>query len=77
MPTVHLTDALPEDRETIDAEAVELRGSVLRIDPRDEADQLVVPLERLAAVEGGSSERSVEQIPTRGGQYTEVVTTIS
>jgi hypothetical protein len=29
-----------------------------------------------ARIEGGDVERSVEQIPTQGGQYTEVVTTV-
>jgi hypothetical protein len=77
MPTVYLSEALPDDRETIAAESVELRGNVLRIEPRDDGDQLIVPLERLAGVEGGTTERTVDQIPTRGGQYTEVVTTIS
>lgn len=76
MPTVYLTDALPDARTTIDADVVELRGSVLRIEP-EAGDQLVVPLERLAGIEGGSIEREVEQTPTQGGQYTEVVTTIA
>lgn len=76
MPTVYLTDALPDARTTIDADLVEVRGNVLRIEP-EAGDQLVVPLERLAGIEGGSIEREVEQTPTRGGQYTEVVTTIA
>jgi hypothetical protein len=77
MPTVYLTDALPDARTTIDADVVELRGNVLRIEPWDDTEQLVVPLERLAGIEGGEIEREVERTPTQGGQYTEVVTTIA
>ena len=77
MPTVHLTQAVGDHGATLDADAVELRGSVVRIEPWSGTEQLVVPLERLVAVEGGDTERSVEQIPTQGGQYTEVVTRIA
>ena len=75
-PTVYLREALPDARARIDADTVELRGNVLQIDPVD-GEQLVVPMENLAGVEGGEVGRSVESIPTQGGQYTEVLTTIS
>ena len=77
MPTVHLSEAVGDHGTTIDADAVELRGSIVRIEPWSGTDQVVVPLERLVGVDGGESERSVEQIPTQGGQYTEVVTRIA
>jgi hypothetical protein len=76
-PTVHLTEALSDGRTTIDCESVDLKGKVAWIDQGGIADMLVVPIQNLAGVEGGSAEQEVEHLPTQGGQYSEVVTRIS
>lgn len=76
-PTVHLTESLSDGRTTIECESVEFKGKVAWIDPGGIDDQIIVPIQNLAGVEGGSAEQEVEHLPTQGGQYSEVVTRIS
>lgn len=75
-PTVHLAEPLAEDRATIECEAAELRGNVVWLEPTD-GDRIVVPIDNLAGIEGGTVDREVEHLPTQGGQYSEVVTRLS
>lgn len=76
-PTVHLTESLADGRTTIDCESVDLKGKVAWVDPGGIDDQVFVPIQNIACVEGGSAEQEVEVLPTQGGQYSEVVTKIS
>lgn len=75
--TVHLYEPLGEHGATIDCDQVEVRGPVVWLTPdQDEAEHLVVPLENLAGVVGEAVGHDVAEIPTQGGQYSEVVTRV-
>ncbi len=73
---VHLTEPLPDARASIECESAELRGNVVWLDPVDE-EHIIVPIENLAGIEGGTVDREVDHLPTQGGQYSEVVTRVS
>ena len=75
--TVSLTEALADGRAAVECSAVELKGSTAWLHPADSDRTLVVPMDNIAGVEGGEVDRAVEQIPTQGGQVTEVVTEVS
>jgi hypothetical protein len=73
---VHLYEPLGEHGATIECEQVEVRGPVVWITPEEGDEQLVVPLENLAGAVGDALAHEVAEIPTQGGQYTEVVTRV-
>lgn len=75
--TAFLTEPLTDGREAIECEAVELKGSTAWLHPSEDDQTLVVPIQHLAGVEGEDVDQEVEQIPTQGGQVTEVVTHVS
>ena len=72
--TASLHEPLADHGSTITCESVEVRGNVAWLRPKTDDERLVVPLENLAGVAGDTVDQSVEQTPTHGGQYTEVVT---
>lgn len=74
--TAHLHEPLAEYGSVLECDAVEIRGTVVWLEPVDAADHVIVPLENLAGVSGPAVDREVEQTPTQGGQYTEVVTRV-
>ena len=74
--TVHLYEPLGEHGATIECEEVEVRGPVVWLTPAEGEDHLVVPLENLAGVVGEAVAHDVAEIPTQGGQYSEVVTRV-
>lgn len=74
--TVHLSEPLGEHGATIECDQVEVRGPVVWLTPAAGEDHLVVPLENLAGVVGTTVDHDVSEIPTQGGQYSEVVTRV-
>ncbi|MEF8775024.1 MAG: hypothetical protein V5A43_00785 [Haloarculaceae archaeon] len=76
--TVHLSEPLGEHGATIECEQVEVRGPVVWLTPVEieGEEHLVVPLENLAGVVGEAVGHDVAEIPTQGGQYSEVVTRV-
>lgn len=74
--TVFLAEPLG-DRERVECEAVQLKGSTAWLHPSEGDQTLVIPAGNLAGIEGDDVDRDVEQIPTQGGQVTEMVTHVS
>ncbi len=74
--TVHLYEPLGDHGATIECDRVEVRGPVVWLTPTAGEDHLVVPLENMAGVAGTDVGHDVAEIPTQGGQYSEVVTRI-
>lgn len=75
--TVVLDEPLRNRNRRIECESARLLGTVLQASPVDAEEQLVVPLENVLGVEGSAVDQSVEELPSPGGQYTELVTDIS
>lgn len=75
--TAFLSEPLADGRKAIQCDSVTLKGSTAWLVQRDSDRTLVVPVENLAGVEGADVEQQVEQIPTQGGQVTEVITRVS
>jgi hypothetical protein len=74
--TIHLKQPLADEQTAVDCESVALKGSCAHVDRGVAEDALVVPMDNVAGIEGGEVDQAVEQLPTQGGQYTEVVTRI-
>ncbi len=75
-PTLHLKQPLSDEQAAVDCDAVAVKGSCAHVDRGVADDQLVVPMDNVAGIEGAEVDQAVEQLPTQGGQYTEVVTRI-
>lgn len=74
--TVHLAESFRDD-DSIDCEEVRVLGNVLWLIPEDEDGELVVPIRNALGIEGESVEQHVDELPSPGGQYTELVTDVS
>lgn len=74
--TVFLGEAMLEGSHELDCEEVRVLGNVIWATPADSERQYVVPLENVVGIEGEMVDQRVEELPSPGGQYTELVTEI-
>ncbi|MFB6106289.1 MAG: hypothetical protein ABEJ70_04875 [Halobacteriaceae archaeon] len=75
--TVVLAEPLRDRDRRIECAEVTFVGDVLWATPTDSDRRLVVPTANVLGVEGDDVEQRVEEVPSRGGKFTEVVTDVS
>jgi len=74
--TLHLERPLAET-EVLECEEVRVLGNVIWAIPVEHDREFVVPLENVLGVEGEAVKQHVEELPSPGGRYTELVTDVS
>lgn len=75
--TLFLQEPLLDGSQEFECDEVRLLGSVIWAKPAGSARQYVVPLENVLGIEGDEVEQRVEELPSRGGQFTELITEVS
>ena len=75
--TLFLEEPIRETTNEIDCEDVRVLGNVIWAIPADSDREYVVPLSNVVGIEGAEVEQHVEDIPSPGGQFTELVTDVS
>ena len=74
--TLYLDQPVKDDRSKLTCSEVRVLGSVVWATPADEDHEWVIPIENIVGIEGEAVEQFVDEIPSPGGQYTELVTDI-
>lgn len=75
--TLFLDEPILDGSRELECDEVRVLGAVIWAKPASSDRQYVVPLERVAGIGGDEVEQHVEELPSPGGQYTELVTDVS
>lgn len=74
--TIYLDEAVKGEGSTFDCSRVRIMGDVVWATVAETDRQLVVPLGNVAGIEGETVDQFVDELPSPGGRYTELVTEI-